>query len=201
MLRFAEKYDIERVMDIQAAAYDQMNPEWLSTVNRASYIEEIEHQHMVVAVEDNQVVAFRMVVVPEEDYLGQALNDYRRVIYYDITVVHPDYRGRGYQTKMGQFLYDEVIKPQSFDWVLCTVHPDNTASMVDKFKLGMAVVYLGEMYGGKERFILMREDSMNWADDTVIVPLVERQRIAELLTAGYFGRQLIDDELLFDRLI
>lgn len=201
MLRFAEQHDIERVMEIQTAAYEQMNPQWLSTVDRSSYIEEIEKGHMVVAVEDGQVVAFRMVVVPEEDYLGEALNDYRRVIYYDITVVHPEYRGRGYQTKMGQFLYEEVIKTQAFDWVLCTVHPDNIASMVDKFKLGMAIAYLGEMYGGKERFIFMRQPQMNWKGETFAVSLVDRQRMAELLAEGYLGRQLIEDKVLFDRLI
>lgn len=201
MLRFALKQDIERVMEIQAAAYQLMNQQWLSAVDRASYVEEIEKGHMVVAIEDGEVAAFRMVVVPDEDYLGAALDDYRRVIYYDITVVHPDYRGRGYQTKMGQFLYDEVIQPQSFDWVLCTVHPDNIASMVDKFKLGMAVIDLGEMYGGKERFIFMRQPSMNWADGYVAVPIIERQRISALLADGYLGRRLVGDKIWFDRLV
>lgn len=199
MIRFAEMHDLDRVMEIQQAAYDEMDQRWLSVVEREAFIKGIHHGWLAVKLVDSVVAGFRMLWVPQEDYLGEALGIKRAVIYFDISVVHPDFRGNNIQLQLGKWLYVHVIEPGNYKWVLSTVHPANIASMKDKFRLDMFIGYYDQMYGENMRYIFIRDD-VEWCGCEVAVHVNDLQKISELLISGFYGRRLEGNYLIFDRI-
>src|SRR5699024_10216636 len=87
---------------------------------------------------------------------GIAKQERHKMIYSEITVVHPYYRGNGLQTYMGEIVFEQMDK-NLYPYVAATVAPFNIPSLKDKFALGMMIIALEEKYNGKLRYVLFKD--------------------------------------------
>lgn len=198
-IRKAELRDVVAIESIQQRALDVLaNPEALDPVPIDELKEEIKAGLMAVAEIDGVVGAFRTMHIPTDDYLGPyaGIADAKDsgLIYSDITIVDPDYRGLSLQRKLGEWLFEEVAA--QYKMIMATVHPENTPSLKDKFHLGMHIIAMDRLYGGKLRFIFMK-DLMNKFDvlNVVEVDRDDLEQIQLLLEEEYRGVGVNDNKL------
>src|SRR5690625_4094941 len=101
----------------------------------------------------------------DEEHLGidagLSQEDLPQVIYSEITIVDPDYRGNGLQNYMGKLVMKEIDRDK-FYYVCATVAPMNIPSIKDKFSLGFQIVALKEKYEGMLRYVFMRDLSVSY---------------------------------------
>lgn len=198
-IRKAELRDVVAIESIQQRALDVLaNPEALDPVPIDELKEEIKAGLMAVAEIDGVVGAFRTMHIPTDDYLGPyaGIADAKDsgLIYSDITIVDPDYRGLSLQRKLGEWLFEEVAA--QYKMIMATVHPENTPSLKDKFHLGMHIIAMDRLYGGKLRFIFMK-DLMHKFDvlNVVEVDRDDLEQIQLLLEEEYRGVGVNDNKL------
>mgnify|MGYP002759799027 CR=1 FL=1 len=198
-IRKAELRDVVAIESIQQHALDVLvNLEALDPVPIDELKEEIKAGLMAVAEIDGVVGAFRTMHIPTDDYLGPyaGITDAKDsgLIYSDITIVDPDYRGLSLQRKLGEWLFEEVAA--QYKMIMATVHPENTPSLKDKFHLGMHIIAMDRLYGGKLRFIFMK-DLMHKFDvlNVVEVDRDDLEQIQLLLEEEYRGVGLNDNKL------
>src|SRR5699024_9284753 len=115
---------------------------------------------IIGAFVDKQLIAFRALLVPpldDEEHLGLALgleNKLDEIIYQEISVVHPFYRGNQVKQNLDKLIMKELTKEtHSFTYICATVAPHNIPSLKDKFKQNMLVGALIDIYGAKLRYV------------------------------------------------
>ncbi|MEV5109518.1 GNAT family N-acetyltransferase [Bacillus nitratireducens] len=155
---------------------------------------------MIGAFIENELIAFRALLVPpiDDEHLGLDIglseNELHRVIYQEISNVHPNCRGNGMQKILATVIMDELQKEDSkYDYVCCTVAPFNIPSLKDKFAQGMEISALKEKYGGSMRYVFvkkLREDKENDWVDIKTVPMSDFDGQKKLLAEGYRGHKM-----------
>ena len=107
---------------------------------------------MIGAFIENELIAFRALLVPpiDDEHLGLDIglpeSELHRVIYQEISNVHPNCRGNGMQN-ISKRHHGRIAKEDSkYDYVCCTVAPFNIPSLKDKFAQGMAIAALKEVW-------------------------------------------------------
>ncbi|HDR6310602.1 TPA: GNAT family N-acetyltransferase [Bacillus cereus] len=155
---------------------------------------------MIGAFIENELIAFRALLVPpiDDEHLGLDIgipeNELHRVIYQEISNVHPNCRGNGMQKILATVIMDELQKEDSkYDYVCCTVAPFNIPSLKDKFAQGMEIAALKEKYGGSMRYVFVKElrgDKENDWVDIKTVPMSDFDGQKKLLTEGYRGHKM-----------
>lgn len=157
---------------------------------------------IVGAFVEETLIAFRALLVPQIDefHLGYALNledHLENIIYQEISVVHPAYRGNQLQQKLAYVIMQELEESAyEFRFVCATVAPRNIPSLKDKFYQGMVVGALKEMYAGKIRYIFVKdlqEKEKQYQIETKVLPTSEIGLQQQLLEEGWRGIQLIQD--------
>ncbi|VEF48792.1 benzoate transport protein [Bacillus freudenreichii] len=153
---------------------------------------------LIGAFADNQLIAFRALLVPpvdEEGHLGLDIglqeNELRDVIYQEISNVHPDYRGNRLQQQLAQLIMQELKKQeQTFKYACATVMPYNIPSLKDKFGQGMLIAALKEKYEGRLRYVfykeLTEEKPFVWSE-TKELPMSDIEGQQQLLQQGWLG--------------
>ncbi|MES5896054.1 GNAT family N-acetyltransferase [Bacillus cereus group sp. RP43] len=160
---------------------------------------------MIGAFIENELIAFRALLVPpiDDEHLGLDIglteSELHRVIYQEISNVHPNCRGNGMQKILATIIMDELQKEDSkYDYVCCTVAPFNIPSLKDKFAQGMEIAALKEKYGGSMRYVFVKElrkdIERDWTD-VKSVPMSDASGQQTLLSEGYRGYEMerIDD--------
>ncbi|MDR4172693.1 GNAT family N-acetyltransferase [Bacillus nitratireducens] len=155
---------------------------------------------MIGAFIENELIAFRALLVPpiDDEHLGLDIglpeNELHRVIYQEISNVHPNCRGNGMQKILATVIMDELQKEDSkYDYVCCTVAPFNIPSLKDKFAQGMEIAALKEKYGGSIRYVFVKElrgDKENNWTDIKDVPMSDVSEKQTLLSEGYRGYEM-----------
>lgn len=157
---------------------------------------------MIGAFVKESLIAFRALLVPpvDEFHLGYALDlkdQLENIIYQEISVVHPAYRGNQLQQKLAYAIMRELDESSfEFRYVCATVAPRNIPSLKDKFYQGMVVGALQEMYAGKMRYIFVKdlqEKEKQYQLETKVLPTSEIGLQQQLLKEGWQGIQLIQD--------
>jgi hypothetical protein len=151
---------------------------------------------LIGAFVEDRLIGFRALLIPEidEEHLGRDLGlpeeELSRVIYQEISVVVPDYRGNRLQQKLAEVIMKELSNlERQFRYVCCTVAPMNIPSLKDKFLQQMHIGALKEKYGGMERYILVKDlehPAFRYANHTS-VKLDDFKRQRQLLAEGYVG--------------
>ncbi|MED0873342.1 GNAT family N-acetyltransferase [Bacillus mobilis] len=163
---------------------------------------------MIGAFIENELIAFRALLVPpiDEEHLGLdigiAESELHRVIYQEISNVHPNSRGNGMQKILATVIMNELQKEDSkYDYVCCTVAPFNIPSLKDKFAQGMEIAALKEKYGGSIRYVFVKElrgDKVrDWTEiENVLMSDAGGQQA--LLSEGYRGYEMekIDEDFV-----
>ncbi|OAK31605.1 benzoate transporter [Bacillus wiedmannii] len=163
---------------------------------------------MIGAFIENELIAFRALLVPpiDDEHLGLdigiAESELHRVIYQEISNVHPNSRGNGMQKILATVIMDELQNEDSkYDYVCCTVAPFNIPSLKDKFAQGMEIAALKKKYGGSMRYVFVKElrgdKERNWTD-VKSVPMSDAVGQQALLSEGYRGYEMvkIDDTFI-----
>lgn len=163
---------------------------------------------MIGAFIENELIAFRALLVPpiDDEHLGLdigiAESELHRVIYQEISNVHPNCRGNGMQKILATVIMDELQKEDSkYDYVCCTVAPFNIPSLKDKFAQGMEIAALKEKYGGSMRYVFVKElrgdKERDWTEiENVLMSDAGGQQA--LLSEGYhgYGLEKIDEDFV-----
>ncbi|MGM9948689.1 MAG: GNAT family N-acetyltransferase [Lysinibacillus sp.] len=151
------------------------------------------HGVMLGVFEGERLVAFRALLKPgtgEEEHLGLDVgaDDLSRVLYQEISNVHPAYRGHGLQKMMACWIMKEV-DAEHIDWVCATVMPYNIASLKDKFAQGMYVYALKLKYGGKLRYVFGKNlhEPRAFGDERLVVSMGDTETQQQLLAEGFVG--------------
>ncbi|BCC57008.1 GNAT family N-acetyltransferase [Bacillus cereus] len=155
---------------------------------------------MIGAFIENELIAFRALLVPpiDDEHLGIDIglseSELHRVIYQEISNVHPNCRGNGMQKILANVIMDELQKEDSkYDYVCCTVAPFNIPSLKDKFAQGMAIAALKEKYGGNLRYVFVKElrrDKENDWTDVQSILMSDASGQQALLSEGYLGYEM-----------
>ena len=159
---------------------------------------------LIGAFVEERVIAFRGMLEPEldEEHLGRdaGLSDenLHKVLYSEVTTVHPDYQGNGLQVMLGKLIMQEVDEKR-FSYICATVAPFNIPSLKDKFALGMHIVALKEKYGKLLRYVLIKELTsplIRFDSPTQMISMSNTEHQQELLTTGWVGTELtkLNDE-------
>ncbi|MBE7105580.1 GNAT family N-acetyltransferase [Bacillus cereus] len=155
---------------------------------------------MIGAFIENELIAFRALLVPpiEDEHLGLDIglpeSQLHRVIYQEISNVHPNCRGNGMQKILATVIMDKLEKEDSkYDYVCCTVAPFNIPSLKDKFAQGMEIAALKEKYSGSMRYVFVKElrkdKESNWTD-VKSIPMSDAGGQLALLLEGYRGYEM-----------
>lgn len=202
-IKFANNTNIQAILDVQKAAIQEIgNKDMLVTLSEEEIVQNVNDGVLCICQIDERIVAFRSMHIPVDDYLGKYIaldpSDRDRLIYSDITVVHPNYRGRGLQKKLGEWLFQEI--DDKYTIIMATVHPDNIASIKDKFHHGMKIVALDNVYDDKIRYIfaLFRDRDCIYEEE-VAVKMTDDMEIRRLLSEGYKGINLRGNLLIFTK--
>ncbi|MFJ8456415.1 GNAT family N-acetyltransferase [Bacillus paramycoides] len=156
---------------------------------------------MIGAFIENELIAFRALLVPpiDDEHLGLDIglseSELHRVIYQEISNVHPNCRGNGMQKILATVIMDELQKEDSkYDYVCCTVAPFNIPSLKDKFAQGMEIAALKEKYGGSMRYVFAKalrgDKESDWVD-VKSVPMSDASEQQALLSEGYRGYEMV----------
>lgn len=192
--------DLPELLSIQEAVIQALaEPEHYQSLSIEEFTKLLTDQTLIGATAEGRLIAFRAMLIPpiDDEHLGRDIgwpeDSLERVLYQEVTNVHPDFRGFGLQTHLGKLLMSQFEADDRFDVVCATVAPFNIPSMKDKFTLGLRIGALKEKYGGKLRYIFYKELHRSWQPTSEVadVPMEERARQVELLQAGWFGTGLM----------
>ncbi|MGE6491466.1 N-acetyltransferase family protein [Exiguobacterium sp. NPDC077395] len=192
--------DLPELLSIQEAVIQALaEPEHYQSLSIEEFTKLLADQTLIGATAEGRLIAFRAMLIPpiDDEHLGRDIGwpeaSLERVLYQEVTNVHPDFRGFGLQTHLGKLLMSQVEADDRFDVVCATVAPFNIPSMKDKFMLGLRIGALKEKYGGKLRYIFYKELHRSWqpTSEVVDVPMEERARQVKLLQDGWFGTGLM----------
>ena len=180
--------------DVCAALED---PNILQPLSEAELVHILRGNGVMLGVfVEERLVAFRALLKPavnEEEHLGLDVGaaDLSKVLYQEISNVHPDYRGHGLQKLMAGWIMKEVDMTQ-FDWVCATVMPYNIASLKDKFAQGMYVYALKLKYGGKLRYVFGKHlyTPCSLGKQQVTVAMGDTETQQQLLEEGFIGTSM-----------
>ncbi|HDR7663731.1 MULTISPECIES: hypothetical protein [Bacillus] len=201
---------IEQILSLQNIVVEALEDK-----NRLQPLSQEEFQYilegngmMIGAFIENELIAFRALLVPpiDDEHLGLdigiAESELHRVIYQEISNVHPNSRRNGMQKILATVIMDELQKEDSkYDYVCCTVAPFNIPSLKDKFAQGMEIAALKKKYGGSMRYVFVKElrgdKERNWTD-VKSVPMSDAVGQQALLSEGYRGYEMvkIDDTFI-----
>ncbi|KFM99728.1 GNAT family N-acetyltransferase [Bacillus clarus] len=193
---------IEQILSLQNVVIEALeNKSSLQPLTREEIQYILEGNGMMIgAFIENELIAFRALLVPpiDEEHLGLDIglpeSELHRVIYQEISNVHPDYRGNGMQKILASVIMDELQKSNNkFDYICCTVAPFNIPSLKDKFAQGMEIAALKEKYGGSLRYVFVKDlrgdKERNWID-VKSVPMSDAGGQQAFLLEGYRGYEM-----------
>lgn len=156
---------------------------------------------MIGVFVEAKLIAFRALLEPmiDGEHLGYDIGlkteeELRKVLYQEISNVHPDYRGFRLQRTMAEIIMQQVDESK-FNAVCATVMPGNIASLKDKFSQHMHIAALKLKYGGKLRYVFMKSlpyKEYKWTEEQfVLMGNTEAQQ--QLLKSGYIGISMSAD--------
>ncbi|MFC5543379.1 GNAT family N-acetyltransferase [Ureibacillus suwonensis] len=188
---------IPQILDLQQAVVDSLpDKQTLEPLSDEEFRFILEGNGLMIGVFiEDRLIAFRALLIPEMDDQGLGKDiglteeeDLKRVLYQEISNVHPDFRGYGLQKKMAQIIMKH-IDMSNFDYVLATVMPYNIPSIKDKLHQGMYIAALKEKYGGKLRYIFFKplHKKPKLKKESVFISMGDIEGQKNLLHNGYIG--------------
>lgn len=194
-VRLLTMADRDCVLSLQQTGYESMeNKEFLSVLSEEEVDRLLSSKGLVVGVFiEGELIAFRALLSPAEDdkeHLALDINvELQEVFYQEITVVHPDYRGNRLQQLLaGVVMYEWVKRGRGGRYVCATVAPFNFPSLKDKFSQGMWIAALKEKYGGKLRYVFVKDLKVEpECSESTFVPMRDYPSQIQLLAEGWRG--------------
>lgn len=196
-VKILNKSDLPKVLALQEVVYEALpNKDILQPLSEEEFLVMLKGDGLLIGTfVGEKLIAFRGVVAPkiDEEHLGYDIglvkeSDLKRVLYQEISNVHPDYRGYGLQKTLAKVIMRQIDMNQ-YDYLAATVMPYNIASLKDKFAQGFYIVSLKYIYGGKLRYVFaldLREEP-NYEDEPVTISMGDVESQQRLLQEGFIG--------------
>ena len=149
---------------------------------------------MIGAYFEEQLIAIRAMLEPEldEEHLGKDAglpeHEWAHVIYSEVTIVRPDFRGNNLQVLLGKIIMKEVDQKR-FRYICATVAPFNIPSLADKFEHGLQIIALKEKYDNLLRYILVKDltRAESKYNEEILSPMENTEEQQELIQSGWTG--------------
>ncbi|WRP06286.1 GNAT family N-acetyltransferase [Rossellomorea aquimaris] len=205
-VRVLGREHLRQILDLQETVVEELNEKSsLQPLSQEEFIYILEGNGLMIgAFTRSGLIAFRALLIPpiDDEHLGHdiglAAEELPQVIYQEISVVHPVYRGNRLQQTLAYLIMDEMKNlDQTFTYVACTVAPFNIPSMKDKFKQGMQIKALKHKYNQQLRYIFVKRlDGKGEREiyKVEIVPIADVFKQQEILKAGWRGISLESDD-------
>lgn len=188
---------IEEILSLQDVVCNALdNKEILEPLTEEEFKSILNGKGLLIgAILNQRLIAIRALYIPElnENHLGYFLGlkdeaQLKRVIYQEISFVHPEFRGHGLQKLLGKVIMNQLDK-SAFDYVCATVMPYNIASLKDKFAQGFRIVSLTYLYEGKLRYVfaLNLHEQPHYAEGEVYISMGDTTGQQKLMEDGYVG--------------
>lgn len=194
--------DLTDVLDVQ---HEVVNA--LESSNTLATLSEEEFQYilsgngsLIGVFADDRLIAFRATLVPEinDDHLGYDIglrdSELSTVIYQEISSVSPLYRGDGLQRLMASVLMEQLQKGDHA-YVCATVAPFNIASLKDKFSQQMEIAALKEKYGGKLRYVFVKDlrENQKVYEAERFIPMEDTATQQKVIADGWRGTLMVEN--------
>lgn len=196
---------VQEIMKLQDIVFKKLeDQDSLEKLSKEEYVHILKGNGFLIgAFLEDELIAVRALLIPEmnDEHLGMKIGlkeeEQTKVIYQEITFVHPSYRGNRLQQQLATLIMEELTKSTSeFRYVCSTVAPLNIPSLLDKFKQGMQVKVLDRMYGEKLRYVFIKdleeEEQPSWIKSRK-VSIREIKLQQRLLASGWVGYELVKE--------
>jgi len=174
----------------------------LQPLSEEEFMNIFDDKGIVLGVfKQQELIAFRALLKPviDEEHLGLDIGlekeELEQVMYQEVSVVHPNYRGHGLQKTMGNYIMNEV-DTEKYRYVCATVAPFNIPSMKDKFDQGLQIVALKLKYGGLLRYVFMKDlhnKSLNNRTEKIIISMNDIDTQQHHLQTGWSGVDIVNE--------
>jgi len=195
-MRFLTEEDLQSVVRLQEIVlYDLKDPELYHPSTQEDFLRYLRNGYSIGVAVDGGLIGYGIIYLPEDENenlgldIGMPDEDLQYVVHFQSSVIHPDYRGNSFQTKIIGNLFD-IIHDIGRYHLLCTISPKNYYSLSNTLRSGFVIKEIKEKFGGLLRCILYKDlrpgEGQTWQDITIIRSSdIEGQR--KLLGDGYVG--------------
>lgn len=196
------KYDVQQLTTAHIPQLVALQQQVVAALENPAILQPLDEGELGYILEGNGVmiglfdgedmIAFRALLEPplDDEHLGYDIGytPLEKVLYQEISNVHPQHRGQGLQQQMAQLIMQYVDR-QQHTMMCATVMPFNIASLKDKFSQGMYVGALKLKYGGKLRYVFAKSlvEDEQWQQAEVVVDMANTEQQQALLSEGYYG--------------
>ncbi|ANU26522.1 hypothetical protein [Planococcus versutus] len=190
--------DLPVIEQVQAKVIDSISEKnSLQALTTEEFLFILNERGLLIgAFVEAELIGFRALLIPEIDDehlgwdIGLSPEELQKVIYQEISVVLPEYRGNRLQQKLAEVIMKELSTlKEEFRYICCTVAPMNIPSLKDKFTQSMYIASLKEKYAGLNRYILVKDIEKPEVHYTshITVKLDDLEKQRQLLDDGYVG--------------
>lgn len=163
-IEYATLEDVPDIMMIMETACQlTKDAKWYSKDDEEFVKRHLEEEGFTLkAMKNGEIAGFLIVRYPGDakdnlgEYIGLDEAHKREVAHMESAAVLPKYKGLGIQRCL--MLYGEnILKKQSYRYLMGTAHPENTYSVNNFLKLDYEIVTEVEKYGGLPRYVFCKE--------------------------------------------
>ncbi|WP_144510555.1 GNAT family N-acetyltransferase [Bacillus sp. FJAT-22090] len=205
VVRMLTKDSVGAILSLQEVVLGTLiNNDFLSPLTKEEYEDSIAKNLMIGVFVEDELIAFRALALPEidEQHLGYDIGlrteQLDKVVYQEITNVHPDYRGFGLQKKLGIIIM-ELLDASPYTHVCATVAPFNIASLKDKLSQGMVVGALKKKYGEMLRYVFYKKlhEDRKVGGELIDIDMGDTEKQQRLLAEGWIGTGIFQKDDLW----
>ncbi len=155
---------IDEIILLQKRVYSNLpKSEWLEPVDKDFLLKCIKEDAYIFGLMiENRLVGVFILYSPKNflEHLANELNikqdRFFQYVHLELYMLDPKYQGKG----LGSFLINKCIElalEKRWKYLVCTVHPNNKASLESLRKSGFELRKTKTMYGDKLRHIMSKE--------------------------------------------
>ncbi|GAF12583.1 LOW QUALITY PROTEIN: N-succinyl arginine/lysine racemase [Bacillus sp. JCM 19045] len=200
--RILNEQDLSQLLSLQNYVYETLtNRATLATLSKTEYTPLLNGKGLCIGALKAMSLAHGLCSFHQMDDnhlgidAGLEKQELSKVIYQEISLVHPLFRGWRLQQQMGERLMDLLVNADGkYRYVCATVAPGNIASLKDKLKQNMEIVALKKKYNGNWRYVFFKDLNQNKVnqvfDDQQWLPSDNLSEQESLLRKGYQGVEI-----------
>ena len=153
-LRMATENDLDEIFNLIQVVGKEMdcknNELFAYSKNSDTYLHMLKTGSCAVAIKDDKIIA-SLLTRPEDNRDG----------VFDLSgitsQVLKEYRGNKLEQRLINFVLTELNKSKHYKYAICTVCPDNKASLKSVENNNFKICNKANIYGGKTRYVLIKE--------------------------------------------
>lgn len=195
-MRFLGKMALEDILNLQELIASNLpSPEIFRLHDKGFFLELFKIEHAVIGIiTEGTLIAYSLIHIPgrSQENLGKDADlpdeELNKVAHLQAVVVHPDYRGNGFQRRMGGVQL-QVIEDMGYEHVCCTVSPKNPISLRNIISNGFVIKGLRPKFKGSWRYIMYKNipHPILIQGATVGINSSDIEGQIDLLTKGFLG--------------